>query len=301
MEQPLVSVIVVSYNHSKYIRENLDSIKAQTYPNIELIIADDASKDNSVEVFEAWLSENNYSAKKNFHKQNTGFTTTLNECLEMVTGKYVKIIAADDYLHPESIEKCVNVISKSDNIGFVFSDMYYVDNNSQFLEKNLFSSEIYHDSPERLKDALFNKCIVCAPSVLISYQALKSTGKYDPSKIVEDYDRWLKIVTSGYELRCIPEKLVYYRFHGESITFNSNGKIQEEAFILYFKYSNQYLFLNSEIEKIFLKGYRYNQDFFDSYKNYKYKDTLTYLFIKNNQPTLLRMYRIIKQKLNIKN
>lgn len=301
MEQPLVSVIVVSYNHSKYIRENLDSIKAQTYPNIELIIADDASADNSVEVFEEWLSENNYVVKKNFHTKNTGLATILNECLEMISGKYVKIIAADDYLHPESIEKCVKAISENDNIGFVFSDMYYVDNDSQLLERNLFSSEIYHYPPEKLKDELLNKCIVCAPSVLISYEALKTTGKYNPAKIVEDYDRWLRIITCGYDLHVIPEKLVYYRFHGESITFNSNGKIQEEAFILYFKYSNKYLFLNSNIEKIFLKGYKYNQEFFENYKVYKYKDVLTYFFIKNNLPILLKIYRIIKKKLNIKN
>lgn len=302
MEQPLVSVIVVSYNHSKYIRENLDSIKAQTYPNIELIVADDASKDNSVEVFEAWLSENNYSAKKNFHKQNTGLATTLNECLEIVSGKYVKLLAADDYLHPESIEKGVNEISKSDNIGFVFSDMYYVDNNSQFLERNLFSSEIYHHSPEKLKDELLNRCFICAPTTLISFKAIKDTGKYNPSKIVEDYDRWLRIIISGYELRCIPEKLAYYRSHGENISSNSNGRMQEETFILNFKYSNRNLSLNTEIENIYLRTkYKYSQEFFDGYKNYRYKDTLSYLLIKNNKPTLLKLYRIIKQKLNIKN
>lgn len=302
MEQPLVSVIVVSYNHSKYIRENLDSIKAQTYPNIELIVADDASKDNSLEVFEAWLSENNYSAKKNFHKQNTGLATTLNECLEMVTGKYVKIIAADDYLHPESIEKCVNVISKNDTIGFVFSDMYYVDNNSQLLERNLFSSEIYHYSPEKLKDELLNRCFICAPTALISFKALKHTGKYNPSKIVEDYDRWLRIIISGYELRCIPEKLAYYRSHGENLSGNNNGRMAEEVFILNFKYSNRNLFLNTEIERAYLYfKYKFNKDFFNDYKKYKYKDTLSYLLIKNNKPTLLKLYRIIKQKLNIKN
>lgn len=301
MQQPLVSVIVVSYNHSKFIRENLDSIKSQTYPNIELIIADDASPDNSVEVFEAWLSENNYPAKKNFHKQNTGLATTLNECLEMVSGKYVKLIAADDYLHPESIEKCVNAISENDNIGFVFTDMYYVNNDSTIVERSLFSSDIYHHSPEQLKDELLNNCFICAPTALISLKAIKETGKYNPSKIVEDYDRWLRIITSGYELRCIPEKLAYYRSHGENISVVSNSKMVEEVFILNFKYSNKNLFLNKEIEDIFLKGHKYGQDFFEGYKNYKYKDSLSYTFIKNNQPTLLKIHRVIKQLLKIRN
>lgn len=69
MENPLVTVIVVSYNHSKYIEENLDSIKNQTYKNIQLIVADDASKDNSAETFEQWLSKNNYPAEKIFIKK----------------------------------------------------------------------------------------------------------------------------------------------------------------------------------------------------------------------------------------
>lgn len=66
---PLVSIIVVGYNHAKFIRENLDNIKAQTYPNIELIMADDASQDNSVIVFKNRLAENNFSANKNFQTQ----------------------------------------------------------------------------------------------------------------------------------------------------------------------------------------------------------------------------------------
>ena len=66
MNYPLVSIIVVSYNHSGYIKENLDSVKNQTYPNIQLIVADDASPDNSAEVFEQWLKDNNYPAEKIF-------------------------------------------------------------------------------------------------------------------------------------------------------------------------------------------------------------------------------------------
>ena len=83
MDQPLVSIVVVSYNQGKYIKENLDSINSQTYDNIQLIVADDASKDTTVEVFDNWLLENNYSAEKNYHQKNTGLATILNECLKL--------------------------------------------------------------------------------------------------------------------------------------------------------------------------------------------------------------------------
>lgn len=302
MEQPLVSVIVVSYNHSKYIRENLDSIKAQTYPNIELIVADDASKDNSVEVFEAWLSENNYSAKKNFHKQNTGFATTLNECIEMASGEYIKLIAADDFLHPESIEKCMQEFAKNDNLGFVFSDTYFVDKHSNIFENNLFGRELYSLPYEELKEELMNRCFICAATSVIFREAIIKTGKYDPTKMVEDYERWLRIITSGYDFTLIPEKLTYYRSHGENISSISNGRMAEEVFILNFKYSTHNLLLNTDIERNYLHfNYKYRKEFFDAYKNYKYKDPFTYFFIKNSLSSLLKIYRIIKQKLNIKN
>ena len=74
MNNPLVSVVVISYNQAKYIKENLDSLKAQTYPNWELIVADDASPDNSVEEFKNWLKENNVNAKELFHTKNTGLS-----------------------------------------------------------------------------------------------------------------------------------------------------------------------------------------------------------------------------------
>lgn len=135
MQNPLVSIIVVSYNHAKFIRENLDSIKAQTYSNIQLIVADDASSDNSIEIFDNWLFENSYSAVKNFHQKNTGFATILNECLKLATGKYLKIIAADDFLSKDSIRICVENLEKlGDEYAVYYGNMKVVDENSRQIE-----------------------------------------------------------------------------------------------------------------------------------------------------------------------
>ena len=68
MGTPLVTVISVSYNHSRYIKENLDSIKNQTYKNIQLIVGDDASSDNSAKVFQEWL-QSNRERKPEIHKK----------------------------------------------------------------------------------------------------------------------------------------------------------------------------------------------------------------------------------------
>lgn len=124
MMQPLVSIIVVSYNHARFIEETLNSIKSQNYDNLELILADDASNDNSVEVFENWIKENNqYVVKKNFHTKNTGLRTVLNECFQMVDGDYMYMSAGDDFLAPNVLN---HMVEKLENLGNEYG-IYYGD------------------------------------------------------------------------------------------------------------------------------------------------------------------------------
>lgn len=284
MEQPLVSVIVVSYNHSKYIRENLDSIKAQTYPNIELIVADDASADNSVEVFEAWLSENHYPAKKIFHKQNTGLATTLNECLELITGKYVKLIAADDFLHPESIAQCVAKLEElGEEFGMVFTDFYTVDDNSEIQEDIANYSEIGNVSPEQFSHDLISKGNrIAALTVLIKVEAIKKTGKYNAKFIVEDYFRWLKI-NELYKIAYIDQKLAYYRLHETNISKSKADKIHNETIILQMMFDKKGIAkqkINHYIWSKFKNNQIIDKNIITTYQKYPFRNKKLSFFIK---------------------
>lgn len=294
MEQPLVSVIVVSYNHSKYIRENLDSIKAQTYPNIELIVADDASKDNSVEVFEAWLSENNYSAKKNFHKQNTGLATTLNECLEMVSGKYVKIIAADDYLHPESIEKCVEKLEElGEDYGMIFTDYFTVDDKSNIVEKYLVNDSNILDNNTLKYEALLERNRIIAPTTLVRVNIIRETGKYTPNFILEDHDRWLRIGKIS-KIYYIDECLCYYRRHEGNLSQIRHRQMFFEDLYLKMKYDedgSMQTFVNKNIGQIFLERQEEIPKFVkNAYQKYSYRGKMLSLCIKYNLNKLYKFY-----------
>lgn len=295
MEQPLVSIVVVSYNHSKYIRENLDSIKAQTYPNIELIVADDASKDNSVEIFESWLAENNYPAKKNFHQQNTGLATTLNECTDMISGKYVKMIAADDYMHPEAIEKCVAKLEElGEEYGMVFTDTYAVDGDSVTIKDFANYSELGNVSAEIFRKELLKGNRIAALTVLMRTVALKSTGRYDNQFLAEDYYRWLKI-NEKYYIAYVDLKLFYYRIHGENISIAKEERLKREALQLQLMFdktgyckeiiNSQILFLyrtkslENEVKTVYLK--------------YPWRSKRIATSIKNNLP--YKVFHIINQ------
>ena len=109
---PLVSVICLSYNHEAYVVEALNSVINQTYPNVELLIADDCSKDNSVAVINDWLKEHS-----NVHfianEINLGSNKTFNQLAKIAKGEYIIDLAADDVLFPNCIEKQIATFQNS--------------------------------------------------------------------------------------------------------------------------------------------------------------------------------------------
>ena len=126
--KPLVSVIAVSYNHEKYLGATLESICNQTLQDFELIYCDDASKDRSVEGATEWLDRHHPDAQRIIHAENRGFCRTLNEALDLCSGKYLQIIACDDILMPEKFQRQVAMLDDADErVAVVMSDMAVID------------------------------------------------------------------------------------------------------------------------------------------------------------------------------
>ncbi len=213
---PLVSIIVVSYNHQKFITENLDSIKNQTYKNIELIVADDASSDSSTEVFDKWLTENNWSAKKNYHSSNTGLAQTLNECLKMIAGKYVKLIAADDYLHSDYISECVSFLESEKKLA-VYTQADLVDENSKIMERQHFPNVNYNTVSE-MRDKLFDYNFIPGATFFSNAEIYPLVGEYPKSTLLEDYNLAFRIASRNLLIGNITKSLVYYRSHDRNIS-----------------------------------------------------------------------------------
>lgn len=301
MEKPLVTIIVVSYNHGKFIRENLESIKKQTYENIELIVGDDASKDNSVEIFEQWLQENNYLAERNFHSENTGLATMLNECIALAKGKYIKLIAADDFLHQEAIEKYVSKLeSLGDEYGMVFSNTHTIDDKS-FIIKDFAD----YDSLGKIDPLIFRKKLIkenriAALTVLLKTDVLKETGEYDNRFIVEDYFRWLKI-SEKYLIAYIPEKLTYYRMHPQNISKIKAEKIELETTQLQIMFDKEGTVkdkINRYTHRYYLSGKKLPDDYITAYHLYPFRVRRLDLAIRNKIPTLF--YKIINKIAELK-
>ncbi|WP_160137038.1 glycosyltransferase family 2 protein [Chryseobacterium sp. c4a] len=296
MEQPLVTVVVVSYNHSQFIKENLDSIKNQTYSNIQLIVGDDASPDHSVEVFEKWLQENNYPAEKNFHTKNTGLPTMLNECMDLAKGKYIKIIAADDFLHPESIEKSVSTLEKLGNeYGMSFSHTHAVNNDSEIIEDIADYDALGKVDPQVFREELLKGNRIAALTVLLRTDVVRETGKYDAQFIIEDYYRWLK-VSQKYLIAYIPEKLAYYRLHTDNISKVKADRIEMEAALLQMMFDKKGVSrgsINYITQKLYQSGTQLPEEYTSAYHAYPFRSKKLDFAVRKKLP--FSLYKILKK------
>lgn len=226
-QNPLVSVVVISYNHSRFIKENLDSIKAQTYSNIELIVGDDASQDNSVEVFEEWLKDNDYTAAfKNYHQVNTGLATMLNECIEKANGTYLKLIAADDFLHQDYILECVRSLER-DNGDLIFTQATEIDENSAPTRENCFP--IPEHPLQNLDFYLAHYNFISGSTLFYRKESFLKLGNLPDDILLEDYFLVLKACHQKMKFSYLPENLIFYRRHSGNITKMQALKVQVET------------------------------------------------------------------------
>lgn len=304
MVEPLVSVVVVSYNQASYITQNLDALKSQTYTNWELIVADDSSKDNSVEIFKNWLVDNDASAKEIFHTKNTGLATVLNEALALCTGEYVKFIAADDYMHPACLEKSVRCLEeKGKEYGMVFTDTFCVDENNNALDDIADYNKLGNILPEEFRKELIKGNRIAALTVLMRTCVVKETGKYDSKFIIEDYFRWLKI-NEKYWIAYVPEKLAYYRLHGENISKTKAERISTECLMLQLMFDHTGI-LKERINHFFIDQYILRREgpiaLMQLYNNYPFATKTLKFCISKNVPTFaFKIIYFLSRRMNWK-
>lgn len=232
---PLVSIDVITYNSASTVLETLESIKRQSYPCIELIISDDCSQDNTVDVCKKWLKDN---SQKFVNSQiitsevNTGVVGNANRALQACNGKWEKGIAADDILLPSCISDYVDFILNNPEACWVSS--YYRAYNDYFEEYNCVGREIVSSRSffdlsvkEQLKKmATWNR--ISSPTLFVKTEIKKALG-YDNQFSFEDYPFMLAMLESGYRCFFLEKETICYRIH-QSIS-HSDGQLFNYAFM----------------------------------------------------------------------
>ena len=214
---PLVSIIMPAYNHAQYVREALMSVAAQTYPNIELIVIDDGSKDETAQIIEETLAHIERDMHVIFKSQeNAGICTTLNRALSLANGTFVQFLASDDAYLPEMTSRTVAALNATaGDVGAVYCDGYLMDENSRLC--GLFSDKYRVPIGRNIHRELLIANWFPAMGILYRRSALTAVGGFDPDLKFEDWDLLLRF-TNDHSIERIPDKLFCYRFHSENLT-----------------------------------------------------------------------------------
>lgn len=225
--KPLVSIVAVCYNHEKYCIETLESIKLQTYNNIELIIIDDNSSDNSVIKIENWLKQNKYKYKFIKNEKNLGICKTLNKVFDLCTGEFMQMVSCDDIFYLNKIEKQVErLLEIDDSYGIVYSDADIIDEKSSLIGLKFIDYNTKHRKSPNLSGYIFEDLaidnFIPAMSVLIRKEVYNKIGKYDDRLIYEDYDFWLR-ASKYFKFYYMNNTFVKYRIHSENLHKKSSS------------------------------------------------------------------------------
>ncbi|MFT3754052.1 MAG: glycosyltransferase [Paludibacter sp.] len=296
---PLVTVIAACYNQAKYLVETLDSIASQTYSNKELIIWDDASIDNSVELIENWISSNNIHCIFIKHAENKGICKSLNEAFQHAKGKYIQVIAMDDILLPDKLENQVNLLeSSSENEVLVFSDAFLIDSSGSLFQNKFIALHRNYLSLETSNyyDDIKHSNFIPAPSVLYKSDAIRNIGGWDDNLLYEDFDMLLRL-SKSCSFIFDPTPQVKYRIH-------SNNTIQYLGFnksdiLIYSKFIDDIFFrkkIHNYIKMCYSQYGRVSNEYRMIYKNSLDEFSLMYMCIVLKLPFWVyrRLKRIIE-------
>lgn len=231
--RPLVTVGVLAYNSAATILDTLDSVLAQTYNNIELIISDDGSDDNTVESVKQWIvtHKNEFTiAKVIAVEKNTGIPANCNRLLSEAHGVWIKIIAGDDLLLPNCIYDFLKFIKQKPEAKVVYSNyrsfISASDGSVQVLDEKLddkINMQFDADAHTQLYTYI-EKGFNISPSVFMNVEFAKSFGFIEKYKVFEDTPFYVRILKNGTKIYHLNKDTVLYRSDGDSVTRERNRK-----------------------------------------------------------------------------
>ncbi|RMQ46355.1 Glycosyl transferase protein [Pseudomonas cichorii] len=223
-DTPLVTVIIASYNHARYIEDSINSVINQTYPNIELLVVDDGSKDESPELLKKLQEQHGFDLR---FQANQGLARTLNDAIERAQGELIVPFGSDDIMFPHRIATQVEYMKDKPEVGICAANIETIDQDGQIMgareqrNRNLAFRRLDFD------DLFLNrKPGPASATLMFRREALDKVGCFNPEIRLEDIYIELAIARAGYFIDILGEVLAQYRDH-PSNTFK-NGRFMVE-------------------------------------------------------------------------
>ncbi len=210
----LVSYIIPSFNHDKYIFDALNSIKTDIFCEHEIIILDDGSTDMSAQVVSQWIQQNNSLNIQFIQQTNQGVCYSINKLLGLSKGDFIRLVGSDDQIIPGSTEILIDALNHDDSKLVAFGDSQTIDSQGRllsnshidFLKKN---KDMYKKD---LKKAIISEWAVVGPVLVYRKDFMSQVGPYDESILIEDWNMYLRL--AGLEkIVFVDTPVAKYRVH----------------------------------------------------------------------------------------
>ena len=226
-DEPLVSVIIPSYNHAPYVEQAVRSVLDQTYPRVELIVVDDGSTDESWTILQRLQSEFGFQI---FRQANQGICATLNFAVRHSQGQVLTILASDDWYSPEKLSRQVEFfVSSSANTGLIHSAAYKVYGDGDVIETH---GQYRPAQGSCLKELITFDAQILACSIMFPRAIWEEVGGFDETLKTEDVAFFTAITAHGYEIRYDPRPLVYKRETDAGLGGNTRACADSQLAIL---------------------------------------------------------------------
>ncbi len=256
----LISVLLPSYNHAKYIRKTIDSILKQSFSNFELLISDDVSTDDSLKIIKSYTDPR---IKVIVPPKNTG-GLIFNELLKLAKGEFIAIINSDDYWEsPLKLEKQLKVFENNTNIGACFTHINLIDTKgkkySEATQKNCVFNQKNKSQAELFKYFFDKENCLCISSTLFRKKLYQKVGEFNHNYgQLADYDLWIRFIKEQ-SIYVIGERLTSFRYTNKNqsnLTMKNMRRISNERLLIllnFFDNASQKIIENAFKDRLIIK------------------------------------------------
>jgi glycosyltransferase involved in cell wall biosynthesis len=226
MNQPLVSVLMTAYNREQYIGTSIESVLASTFKDFELIVTDDGSDDNTVEIAKSY-EQRDKRIKIFVNQKNLGDYPNRNKAAEYASGKYLKYVDADDYIYPWGLEILVSIMERFPNAGWGLCSLEQNAKKPFPFQLSPYEAYTYH----YMGPGLFHKAPL---SSIIKREVFTEAGGFAAIRMSGDFEMWHRLARR-YPVVLMPHGIVWYREHAqqEMSHYRKYIKLYEEIKIKY--------------------------------------------------------------------
>lgn len=219
----MVSIIIPAFNSEKYIRESVDSALGQIYKNIEVIVVDDGSTDNTKKVLEPYIVRNKI---RYIYQKNNGLSAARNLGIKAAKGEFIAFLDADDIFLPEKVRKQIEYLENNPKCDMNYCGIYHFYENKP---QNFFKLNYKYFSGNEVFKELLWKNFINPLSVVFKRETIEKYGMFDETfRRTEDWEYWVRLAWQGAKFCFLPDILAKYRINRKSMTYEKSGVLQRQ-------------------------------------------------------------------------